>query len=52
MIEGGMTMIEVSPAMLADMRKRTASLEKAFIDRAGPVSADIIAKYKKELGRS
>jgi hypothetical protein len=34
------------------MRARTVSLEKAFIDRAGPAAADIIAKYKKELGRA
>ncbi|WP_204313455.1 hypothetical protein, partial [Klebsiella michiganensis] len=46
MIEGGMTMIEVPPAMMDEMRKRTVSLEKAFIDRAGPAAADIIAKYK------
>ncbi len=37
--------------MMRDMRTRTASLEKAFIDRVGPVAGDIIAKYKKEVGR-
>jgi TRAP-type C4-dicarboxylate transport system substrate-binding protein len=52
MIEGGMAMLEVPPAMMQDMRTRTVPLEKAFIDRAGPVAADIIAKYKKDLGRS
>lgn len=52
MIEGGMTMIEVPPAMMDEMRKRTVSLEKAFIDRAGPAAADIIAKYKKDIGRA
>jgi len=51
MIEGGMTMIEVPPAMLKDMRARTASLEDAFIQRAGPVAKEIIAAYKKDLGR-
>ena len=51
MIEGGMTMIEVPPAMLKDMRTRTASLEDAFIQRAGPAAKEIIAAYKKELGR-
>jgi TRAP-type C4-dicarboxylate transport system substrate-binding protein len=52
MIEGGMAMLEVPPAMMQDMRTRTVPLEKAFIDSAGPVAADIIAKYKKDLGRS
>jgi len=52
MIEGGMTMIEVPPAMLKDMRTRTASLEEAFIGRAGPAAREIIVAYKKELGRA
>jgi TRAP-type C4-dicarboxylate transport system substrate-binding protein len=52
MTEGGMTMLEVPAPMLADMRKRTASLEEAFIGRAGPVAKDIIGKYKKDLGRA
>jgi TRAP-type C4-dicarboxylate transport system substrate-binding protein len=52
LIEGGMEMIEVPPAMLKEMREKTVGLEKAFTDRAGPVSVEIIAKYKKELGRS
>ncbi len=38
--------------MLKEMREKTVGLEKAFTDRAGPVSVEIIAKYKKELGRS
>ncbi|MBL0898194.1 MAG: TRAP transporter substrate-binding protein [Reyranella sp.] len=50
--EGGMEMIEVPPAMLKEMREKTVGLEKAFTDRAGPVSVEIIAKYKKDLGRS
>jgi TRAP-type C4-dicarboxylate transport system substrate-binding protein len=50
--EGGMEMIIVPPAMLKEMREKTVGLEKAFIDRAGPAAADIIAKYKKDLGRS
>ncbi|MDP1836857.1 MAG: C4-dicarboxylate ABC transporter substrate-binding protein, partial [Reyranella sp.] len=50
--EGGMEMIIVPPAMLKEMREKTVALEKAFIDRAGPAAADIIAKYKKDLGRS
>jgi TRAP-type C4-dicarboxylate transport system substrate-binding protein len=52
LVEGGMELIEVPPAMLKEMREKTAGLEKAFTDRAGPVSVEIIAKYKKELGRS
>ena len=52
LIEGGMEMIEVPPAMLKEMREKTVGLEKAFTDSAGPVSVEIIAKYKKELGRS
>ena len=52
LVEGGMELIEVPPAMLKEMREKTVGLEKAFTDRAGPVAVDIIAKYKKELGRS
>jgi TRAP-type C4-dicarboxylate transport system substrate-binding protein len=52
LIEGGMELIEIPPAMLKEMREKTAGLEKAFTDRAGPVSVEIIAKYKKDLGRS
>ena len=52
LVEGGMELIEVPPAMLKEMREKTVGLEKAFTDRAGPVSVEIIAKYKKELGRS
>lgn len=52
MIDGGMTMIEVPPAMLKEMRTRTASLEDAFIKRAGPAAKEIITAYKKEIGRA
>ena len=52
MIEAGMTMIEVPPAMLKEMRARTASLEDAFIRRAGPAAKEIITAYRKELGRA
>ena len=52
LIEGGMELIEVPPAMLKEMREKTAALEQAFIGRAGAVAADIIAKYKKDLGRA
>jgi TRAP-type C4-dicarboxylate transport system substrate-binding protein len=50
--EGGMEMIVVPAPMLKEMREKTAGLEKAFVGRAGPVAAEIIAKYKKDLGRS
>jgi TRAP-type C4-dicarboxylate transport system substrate-binding protein len=52
MTEGGMQMLEVPPAMMKDMRSRTASLEEAFIGRAGPVAKEIIVAYKKDLGRA
>ncbi len=52
MIEGGMQMLEVPAAMLKDMRTRTASLEEAFIGRAGPIAKEIIGKFKKDLGRA
>ena len=51
LIEGGMEMVEVPPAMLKEMRTRTVSLEDAFIQRAGPVAKDIISAYKRELAR-
>jgi TRAP-type C4-dicarboxylate transport system substrate-binding protein len=52
LIEGGMELVEVPPAMFKEMREKTATLEQAFIGRAGAVAADIIAKYKKDLGRA
>lgn len=52
LVQGGMELVEVSAPMMKDMRERTVSLEKAFIDRAGPTAAEIIGKYKKELGRA
>jgi TRAP-type C4-dicarboxylate transport system substrate-binding protein len=52
LIEGGMEMIEVPPAMLKEMRDKTADLADAFIKRAGGPAADIIAQYKKAVGRA
>lgn len=52
LIEGGMEMIEVPAPMLKEMREKTASLTDAFIKRAGGPAADIIAHYKKDLGRA
>ncbi|HJQ58423.1 MAG TPA: TRAP transporter substrate-binding protein [Vineibacter sp.] len=52
LIEGGMELIEVPPAMFKEMREKTIGLEQAFVGRAGAVAADIIAQYKKELGRA
>ena len=52
LIEGGMELVELPPAMLKEMREKTAGLEQAFVGRAGAAAADIIAKYKKDLGRA
>jgi TRAP-type C4-dicarboxylate transport system substrate-binding protein len=52
LIEGGMELIEVPAPMLKDMREKTAGLEQAFVGRAGAAAADIIGKYKKDLGRA
>ena len=52
LVEGGMELLEVPPAMLKEMRARTAGLEDAFIKRAGGPAADIIAQYKKSVGRA
>jgi TRAP-type C4-dicarboxylate transport system substrate-binding protein len=52
LIEGGMELIEVPPAMMKDMRAKTVSLEEAYIGRAGPVAKQIIEQYKKEIGRA
>ncbi len=51
MIEGGMQLLQVPAPMMKDMRDRTASLTDAFIQRA-PAAKDIIAAYKKEIGRA
>jgi len=50
--ENGMDVVAVAPAMLAQMRGRTSHLEAAFVGRAGPVAADIIARYRKAVGRT
>jgi TRAP-type C4-dicarboxylate transport system substrate-binding protein len=52
LVEGGMELLEVPPAMLKEMRAKTAGLEDAFIKRAGGPAADIIAQYKKAVGRA
>jgi TRAP-type C4-dicarboxylate transport system substrate-binding protein len=52
LVDGGMEMIEVPAPMLKEMREKTAGLEQAFVGRAGPIAADIIGKYKKDLGRA
>jgi len=51
MIEGGMQLLQVPAPMMKEMRERTASLTDAFIQRA-PAAKDIIAAYKKEIGRA
>ena len=47
-----MELIEVPASMLKEMREKTAGLEQAFVGRAGAAASDIIAKYKKDLGRA
>jgi TRAP-type C4-dicarboxylate transport system substrate-binding protein len=52
LVEGGMELIDVPAAMMKEMREKTAGLEAAFIKRAGGPAADIIARYKKDVGRA
>jgi TRAP-type C4-dicarboxylate transport system substrate-binding protein len=49
--EGGMQVVDVDPAMLAEMRRRTASIKDDFIKRV-PASRPIIQAYLAELGRA
>ncbi len=48
--EGGMQVVAVDPAMMAEMRKRTASMKDDFIKRV-PDAKPIIDAYLKDLGR-
>ena len=52
LVEGGMELIKPSPTMVKELQTRTAGLKDAFIKRVGGPSADIIAKYEKEVGRA
>ena len=52
LVDGGMELLEVPAPMMAEMREKTAGLAEAFIKRAGGPAADIIAKYKKDVGRA
>jgi TRAP-type C4-dicarboxylate transport system substrate-binding protein len=52
LMEGGMELIKPSPAMVKELQQKTAGLKDAFIKRVGGPSADIIAKYEKEIGRA
>ena len=47
-----MELVEVPATLLKEMREKTASLEQAFIGRAGAVAGDIIGKYRKDIGRA
>ncbi|HWX50680.1 MAG TPA: TRAP transporter substrate-binding protein [Roseomonas sp.] len=47
----GMKVVDVDPAMLAEMRKRTAFMKEDFIKRV-PSSKPIIEAYLAELGRA
>jgi len=47
-----MEVVDLSPATMKEMRGRTSRLEKAFVERAGMEAGEIIAAYRKELGRA
>jgi TRAP-type C4-dicarboxylate transport system substrate-binding protein len=49
--DGGMQVLPVDPVILAEMRKRTASMKDDFIKRV-PASKPIIEAYLAELGRA
>lgn len=51
MEEGGMKVVDVPPAILADMRRRTTPLRAEFIQRV-PASKPIIEAYLAKLGRA
>ena len=51
MIDGGMTRVAVSEAMMADLRKRTAHLLADFIKRV-PSSEAPIKAYLAEMKRA
>lgn len=52
LVENGMEVVAVSPTMLEQMRGKTSRLEAAFVSRAGDAAADIIAGYRKAVGRT
>jgi TRAP-type C4-dicarboxylate transport system substrate-binding protein len=52
LVESGMEVVDLSPATMKEMRGRTSRLEKAFVERAGMEAGEIIAAYRKELGRA
>lgn len=49
--EGGMQVLPVDPAMLAEMRRRTAPIRTDYIKRV-PAAKPIIEAYLTELGRA
>ena len=49
--EGGMQVMDVPPALLAEMRRRTAPIKDDFIKRA-PAAKPIIEAYLSKLGRA
>ncbi|MBO1073036.1 TRAP transporter substrate-binding protein [Roseomonas marmotae] len=48
---GGMQVIDPSPEMMAEMRRRTVPIKEDFLKRA-PAAKPVIAAYLAELGRS
>ncbi|MFC3127615.1 TRAP transporter substrate-binding protein [Pseudoroseomonas globiformis] len=49
--EGGLQVLDVDPAIMAEMRRRTASIKDDFIKRA-PAARPIVEAYLRELGRA
>lgn len=49
--EGGMQVVDPSPEMLAEMRRRTAPIKAEFLKRV-PASKPVIEAYLAELGRA
>lgn len=49
--DGGMQVLDPSPEMMAEMRRRTAPIKEEFLKRV-PAARPIITAYLAELGRS
>ena len=46
-----MELLPVSPAMMADIRKRAGSLQQEYLQRV-PASAPIVKQYMASMGRA
>ena len=49
--ENGMELLPVSPAMMADIRKRAGALQQEYLQRV-PASAPIVKQYMTSMGRA